>query len=182
MENGVVTREKVRMPNVIRVALALEIFTSACVVTAAAATAWVWRVPEAYRYFASWIDFMDPTIPLKKWAAPSPQPALREVYYSFGFICYILPAIFLTLRFCFPFRGRMAKKFSVKKRLFSPLLFAFVGIVSFGIAVSPMTDTRGLQIASSNVQLILFGWVDPCVCSIMFWIAIVGLWKSLSGR
>ncbi|NID05205.1 hypothetical protein HBF26_09930 [Luteibacter jiangsuensis] len=176
------TRKKVRMPNVIRAALALEIFTAACVVTAAAATTWVWKVPEAYQYFAPWIDFLDPTIPLRMWAAPSPQPALREVYYSFGFICYVLPVIFLALRFCFPFRGRMAKKFSVKKRLLSPFLFAFVGIISFGIAVSPMRDTRGLHIASSNVQLILFGWVDPCTCSVIFWVAIFGLWKSFSGR
>lgn len=182
MKNSMMPSEKVRAPNLLRFALMLDIFMVACVVTAVAATVWVLRAPEAYQYFVRWIDFLDPTIPLRKWAAPSPQPALREVYYSFCFTFYILPAISLTLRFCVPFKGGMADKFSVKKRMLLPFGCIFVGLMSFGIAMSPMTDTRGLHIASSNVQLLAFGWVDPSACSVVFWIAGVGLWKSFSGR
>lgn len=169
-------------PRMSRWALIFELLTLACIVTAAAMAAWVWRVRSAYDHFRSAIQFLDPAVPIREWSSTSLQPELREVYYLFCFPCFFLPVFFLTFRCCVPLVGKLAEKYSVKKRLLMPFVSFFVFITGYAIAVSPLGDTRAFHIASSNLQLLMLGWVTPCLCSVLFWMAGVGLFKSITGR
>lgn len=170
------------LPWTARFSLLVEVLTGVCIATAAAATILTWLQPGVYEYFEPWINCLDPTIPIRMWAAPSSQHNLREVYYLFCFPCYFLPIVSLSFRYCLPFKGRMAEHFDMKKRAIVPIGSILIALASYGIANSPVSDTRGLHIASSNIQLIMFGWVDPYICSVVVWVAGVGLWKSITGR
>jgi hypothetical protein len=126
---------------------------------------------------------MDGLFHTKRMASQSSFVKIASIYYSVAIFVLPLSVIYTVIKIYFPPLWNLGVKYPGRKRFAG--FFVAIFIMAFSVLVicsMKGQDLRYIELGSSLVQMMAFGWMLFAFCGFLFGFGLIVLWKVVSGR